>query len=383
MIRKSLITILAVSSVLVLASCRFAGQKEVSDKNIETVRLGFIGPLTGDGANYGTNEKDAIIMAVEEINGSNYLPGKRLDVIFEDGECDGKTTTTVANKLINVDNVKVIFGGLCSTETLAAAPITEEKEVILLSAFSTSPEITKAGDFVFRTVPSDDGITKFVAELAKKSGHERIALLSENNDYGLGLHNGFKKWVPEVGLEIVKEITYLPGAKDFRTDILQLKSKNPDAIFANPQTGVGAGLILKQIRELSWDVQVYGVYVFTGSDALTTGGKAMEGLIAVNPPIVEKDVNPKGSEFMNKYISRFGAPQDNFLIASAYDNVYLIADAIKNVGLNSKGIRYYLYNLDSFTGAAGTYHFDKNGDVVGISFSMQTIKDGKVVPYEG
>ena len=91
-----------------------------------TIRLGFIGPLSGDGASYGRDEKNAIELAVQEINDSNYLAGTRLEVRYEDSKCSGKEASVAAQKLIAVDRVKIILGGVCSGETLGAAPSAEK-----------------------------------------------------------------------------------------------------------------------------------------------------------------------------------------------------------------------------------------------------------------
>jgi len=377
----SVLTVLLISAIA-LSGCRLIRQSGPENKE-GIIKIGYVIPLSGDLAKIGNDLKSALIMATEEINQSDYLDGSQIKLIIEDGQCSGMAAATAAQKLINVDRVKVILGGGCSSEALSIAPIAESNEVILFSSSATSPDLTGAGDFVFRNTPSDVGIADFIAKKLKGSGYSNIALFSENNDYGSAIHHRFQQSAAEVGLNITEQQLFLSGTRDFRTDILRLKQSNPEALLINPQSGVAAGLIVRQTRELGWDVPIYGVGILTSKDALEAGGDAMNGTVNFSTPFVDESLNPKGAEFLKKFTDRFGEPQMKHYTAATYDALYLVADAIKKSGYDSKGIRDYLYGLDSFTGAAGTYHFDKNGDVVGISFSIQTIKDGHVVSYEG
>src|SRR5438309_1367757 len=93
--------------------------------NNEPIKIGFIGPLTGDGAVYGEPYRNMVVMAVEEINKAGGVDGKSIEVVYEDGKCNGKDGANAAQKLVNVDKVQVIIGGVCSSETLAAVPVAE------------------------------------------------------------------------------------------------------------------------------------------------------------------------------------------------------------------------------------------------------------------
>ncbi|MEK7185690.1 MAG: ABC transporter substrate-binding protein, partial [Patescibacteria group bacterium] len=146
------------------------------------IKIGFIGPLSGDAAVYGETEKNAVEIALEEINQSGELK-RRLEVIYEDGKCSGKDAVTAAQKMINIDKVSIIFGGVCSSETLGLAPVVESNKVVLFSAFSSSPLISQSGDYVFRKSPSDSDFGKADAELIASQGIKRVAMISENSDY--------------------------------------------------------------------------------------------------------------------------------------------------------------------------------------------------------
>ena len=374
---KKLIVVLFLFALTWLGGCGiWPHQTNVSEA--EVIKLGFIGPLSGEGAVWGNDEKNATLMAVEEINNSNYIPGRKLEVIFEDGQCSGIGAATAAQKLVNIDRVKIVLGGTCSDETLAAAPITEQARVILFSSFSSNPALTDAGDYVFRNSPSDDTLSNFTADLINKK-HSKIAIISGNSSYTVGVRDVFVKRVLENGAEIVSDQLYNIEEKDFSTYILKIKQSEPDAIFINPYAGLSGGLIVKKIKELGVDVPLYGTFIFGGSDVKEIAGPALNNLIFTDAPSA---MGSKGDYVVNKFKEKFGEFQNSYQIGAKYDAVYIIADAIRSVGLDTARIRDYLYGLENYDGAIGNYRFDQNGDTASLEWAAKIIKDGEAVPYE-
>ncbi len=142
------------------------------------IRIGFVGPLTGEVATVGENAKIAVQVAADEINAKGGVKGKKIEVIYEDGKCNAKDATSAGTKLISVDKVVAIIGGLCSGETLAIAPLAEKAKIPLISYASTNPKITEAGDYIFRFVASDSFQGVYAADyIVKTKGVKRVALL--------------------------------------------------------------------------------------------------------------------------------------------------------------------------------------------------------------
>ena len=102
-----------------------------SNMERETIKIGYIGPLTGDVASIGIAGKNGMILAVEEINKKGGINGKLIEAIYENSKCNGKDASSAAQKLVNMDDVDYIVGGYCSSETIGAYPITEENKRIL------------------------------------------------------------------------------------------------------------------------------------------------------------------------------------------------------------------------------------------------------------
>lgn len=363
--------------VIVLVSGYMVISKPVST---EPIKIGFIAPLTGDAAVYGIDERNATTLAVDEINANGGIKGRKIEVIYGDGRCSGKDAANEAQKLVNVDQVKVIIGGGCSSETLAAAPITEAGKVILFSPFSSSPDITNAGDYVFRNYPSDADVVKQQAQSVFNAGYKKVAIISENSDYAISSKTIFIAEIKKLGGEIVADEVFKSGERDFKTSILKLKTANPDAIFINPQSGVTGGLLLKQLREAGVTTQTFSYFVFGDKDAIKTAGSAINGMIYFDTAGL---TTAKGQAFNDKYIARFGPIQSSaYGVGAQYDAVYILANAIGKCGENTTCIKNYLYNMPLYEGVIGKYNFDSNGDIKGISALVpKIVKDGVAELY--
>lgn len=341
------------------------------------IKIGFVGPLTGDAAVYGTDERNAVTLAVEEINRTG-TSGRQIEVIYEDGKCSGKDAATAVQKLINIDKVKIILGGTCSSETLAMAPIAEQSRVLVFSAFSSSPEITKAGDYVFRNAPSDLDVARGYADyIVKKAGYKNLAILSENSDYGMGVRQVFSDAFKNLGGTIVTDEVFRQEERDFRVHIAKIKNAKPQAVFINPQAGTTGGLALKQLRELGITVPIFSVFVFSGEDARTAAGQTAEGLVFFDVAGLTTD---KGKEFKDKFIARFGKISGNdYEVGARYDSVYIIAGAITKCAEDTDCLKQYLYDMNWYDGVIGRYKFDANGDVIGINpLIPKTIRNSEI-----
>lgn len=343
----------------------------VACQTAETIELGFIGPLTGDVASYGMTERHATELAIEEINARGGIRGKHVRVIYEDGACSGKEAAIAAEKLLNVDRVNIILGGGCSGETLGAAQVTEKHNAILFSAFSSSPDITTAGDYVFRNAPSDAQGGEDLARLIIDDGHMHVAILSEQTDFAHALRAVFRQHFERLGGEIVADETYGTDVKDYRTHLLKIREVAPDALILNPQSGISGGLAARQARELGIGVPLYGNMGFGSADAKATGGSALTGLKYIDAPGLS-DANPQAQAFIGKFRELYGEPANEYEAAARYDSVHILADALEACGEETSCIRDYLYSLQ-YNGTIGMYSFDRNGDVQGIRYRMKIL----------
>ena len=103
--------------ILIVVGISYFGKNSSQPTSQEPIKIGFIGSLSGDAASYGETEKNTTELALEEINSKGGINGRVVNIVYEDGKCNGKDATNAVQKLINIDKVKIIFGGTCSAET--------------------------------------------------------------------------------------------------------------------------------------------------------------------------------------------------------------------------------------------------------------------------
>ena len=347
----------------------------------ETVKLGWISALSGPVAYYGQPSLNGAQIAIEEINNEGGINGKKVELIIEDGKCDPKEAATVAQKLINLDNVKVILGGHCSPETLGAAPIAEQNKVILFASVSTSPGITNAGDYIFRNSPVSTQMAIIMANFAYNEDFRRIAIITEQTAYAKPIVDTFKKEFERLGGEITNFEEYPSEQNEFRDAITKIKNSDPDAIFISPQSQQKADLIIRQIKELGIQKQLFGNDVIGSNIGLALYQGNAEGLIFAQAQFDKED--PMYREFVAKYKAKYNVDEIPYegWTAESYDAVKLIAEAIKEVGYDSNKIKEYLYNVKDWKGASGSLTIDEFGDG-SRKYGLGIIKDDTLQDYQ-
>lgn len=368
---KQLIWFIIIVVVAIAAIALYGGGKDT------TIKIGTILPLTGDASSYGESESRAIQIAVEEINKSGGVNGKTLELVNEDGKCDAQAAGTAAQKLVSIDQVKVIVGGACSGETLAAAALTEPAKVILISPSASSPKVTTAGDFVFRTYPSDALAGKIAATYAVNTlKAKKAAVISELTDYAQGLREVYKTTFTGLGGTVVADETYTTGETDFRTQVLKVKSAKPDVVYVVVQSPTPGIAIFKQLRENKVNIAYTTAEVLLDRQVVKDNKDVLEGVIGVEPA-VDWENNAKAKVFRDAHRAKFAGADPGTFAANAYDAVYLIAEAIKANGLDPSKIRDFLYAVKDWPGTVGPLTIDANGDPV-MGENVRKIMNGEV-----
>lgn len=359
--------------MIVIIAIYFSVQGKKSDS---IIHLGFIGPQTGDLAVYGEIEKNVTQIAVDEINKDGGINGKQIQVTYEDDQCMGKNALSAAQKLINVDRIKILLV-TCSQSVLPIAPIAEKEHALVFASYAASSAISNAGDYTFRNAYSNADITRVAAEnvIAKYS---KIAIISEVTDYAADLRDNFKKEFIQKGGVISAEENFQAGNKDFGTIVTKVLATKPEAVFINP-TGDATGIpLLGKIRELGYKGQIYANFFAGGKKVQAT--KEAEGMIYFSDPVVSD--SPRKADLLEKYKTRYGVyPDYEYPTVARYDSIYILAQAIKSAGEDPTAIKNYLYQMPEFTGALGTYRFNERGDITNVQPVVNQIIKGEAVKY--
>lgn len=352
------------------------------------IKVGVIGPLSGEGATYGQAMKRGIDMAVEEINLSGGLESVKLVAIYEDSQLSPKGGINAFNKLSQMDKVPIVFGAAGSSVSLAIAPFAQKNKVVLFSSISTADTLKDAGEYFFRNIPPNkiQAITAayFIKGHLKK---QNTSIFYENNDYGINMSEIFSKKFGEIGGEILTNTSYESGQSDFKHQLYKIKAKNPQVIYV-PGTYQENALIIRQARQLGMDA------VFVAGDGayspqlIKIAGKAAEGFYCTLMSLPSKDKSSLVSQFDSKYRKKYGE-SPNVYSAYSYDAVKMVAEAIRLYlelkktcsvqGLPSgKNLKDTLQKI-WYEGITGITRFDSDGEPADKFYSIYTVKNGAFV----
>src|SRR5215212_2063847 len=155
--------------------------------------VGEYGSLTGSEATFGQSTHNAIMLAVDEINSSGGVGGRKIKVLTEDDQSKADEAANAVTKLISQNQVVAVLGEVASSNSLAAAPICQANKVPMITPSSTNPSVTEKGDYIFRMCFLDDyqggSMAKYIVNTL---GLKKAALLIDNkSDYSTGLAKFF------------------------------------------------------------------------------------------------------------------------------------------------------------------------------------------------
>ena len=363
------ILIASIIAVSLLSACTPNGGG--NDK----VRIGVFMSTTGTTANFGISSVNGIKLATDEINAAGGINGKPVELLVQDDRSDPSEAATIVTKFVTQDQVHAVIGEVASSRSLAAAPIAQNAKIPMLTPSSTNPEVTKKGDFIFRSCFIDPVQGAAIAQFAAKSLGAKTAaiMVDRKNDYSTGLEKVISETFTKFGGKMVATQSYQEGDQDFNAQLTSLKGANPEVIFV-PGYYNDVGLIAKQARDKGITVPLIGGDGWDSEQLYKIGGTALNGSYFTNH-YSPYDTDPKVVKFVTDYKAKYGSTPDA-LAATAYDAARIMFDAIKrSKSLAGPDIRDALAATKDYPGVTGTVTFNQNRDAV-KPIVMIEIKDG-------
>ncbi len=342
----------------------------------DTILIGEVGSLTGSEAAFGISTKNGIALAVEEANAAGGVKGKKLEVRVYDDQSKPEEAANATTRLITQDKVKVVLGEVASSNSLAMAPIAQEKKVPMITPSSTNPKVTEVGDYIFRVCFIDPFQGFVMAKYARdelKFG--KVAILKDvKSAYSMGLAEVFERKFTEMGGKIVATESYSKGDSDFRAQLTALKKQKAEGIYV-PGYYNDVGIIARQAKELGVKAVMMGGDGWDSDKLFELGGAAVEGAFVSNHYSAE-DPSPVVQNFITKYKAKFGGVPDS-LAALGYDSAQVAIEAMKRApDLSGPALRDAIAQTKDFQGVAGKISLDDKRNAVKPAVVLK-VKDGK------
>lgn len=373
------VAMVVLAALMVVAIAWQNGWQRISILD-SSIKIGFIAPLSGDAAVYGIPGKNVVAMAVQEINTAGGINGKPLEVIYVDGKCTPAGGAAAMQELVATHQVKVVIGGFCSSESLAAISIAAANNVTMLSPASSSPDLTGVSPFFFRNYPSDAAQGRVLAEAAyTQKKFKKVAFIQEQSDYPVGIYRAFASRFEQLGGIVTKE-EFAKDTTDFVVRLTTLRQGNPDALFVDTQTPASAERIFATLTTLKWKPFLLVSDVVPGdTDTISRNSSLLEGAL-----LAEFDTDENNTRFQTMraaYLRKYSEdmPYQSYG-QTEYDAAYLVRDALLNVGNDAQKIAAWLRGISRWQGASGSITIGPDGDRVS-GHSLRMIKNGEVVPF--
>lgn len=336
----------------------------------EPIHIGTVGPWS---ETFGLMNKRGIDLALEEINARGGVRGRTLRALVGDDQGDGSQAAAIAGELLANREVIGVVGHVTSGAMMAAARVYDGGLPAIATTAST-PDLTGISPWVFRVISSDsaNGIT--IARFVTSLGARRAAILYENNSYGRGLAESFRRSFAG-HIVTIDPIPSEPDA-DYEPYASWLKGRAPDVVFVAGTDGSGLGL-LRAARRVGLSTRFIGG---DGWASIVSDTVAAEGAF-VATPFTAQDPRAAAQRFVTAFRARYQLEPDGNA-ALAYDATMLLARAIEEAGPSRTRVREWLATLgerEPFSGVTGPISFDASGDVVGKGVVVTRVRGGQML----
>ncbi|MEA4849822.1 MAG: ABC transporter substrate-binding protein [Clostridiaceae bacterium] len=372
------LTLIVVMAISLLTGCaQPAPSNEPAAPAEEVIRIGVFEPLTGANAGGGQLELEGIELA------NKLYPevlGKKVELVVVDNKSDKVEAATAAARLVEKEKVPVIIGSWGSSLAMAAGDVVKNAKIPAMGTSCTNPLVTQGNEYYFRVCFIDPFQGTVMANYAaNKLGAKKAAIIQEvSSDYAVGLAkfftDNFKKFTGDEN-SIITVANYNTGDQDFTAQLTNIKSMNPDVIFA-PGNFTESALVIKQARQLGIKTPIIGGDAWEAPEFIEIGGEAVEDVVFSTFFASEKPITEESTKLIDAYKAEYGK-DPAAVTALGYDAYLIIIKAIEQAGAaDSASIHQALLNTKDFQGAAGIVNFDENRNAI-KSAVIKTVKDGK------
>ncbi len=372
----------------------------------ETIKIGWIGPLSGWGAAGGTAIMRGAQLAIDHVNAKGGIDGRPLELITRDSEAKPAVAINAARELIDRENVLALIGKYDSSSAKALNPVLHEAGVpmmLSIAAATKNIEYNRDPNFLFRTSGNDRYIADFLVDFIQKElGASRIAIGYEDTGYGFGGRDDITAALKRRGMKPAAKVKFSRPDTDMTAQALVVKRSDADVIILYSIAKADA-MMIKSLEKVGAKIPVVCAWAASSPELWQFAGPLAEGTFVMQTysfldPKLDALGQTVAADFMNKYglkdISDMVTPA---FTAHAYDGMTLLAAAMAKTQLlydkaslaeDRRKIREALEDgLGPVQGLIKTYDpaftKDNHDSVLAEDYLMTVWTQGKLIPYTG
>jgi branched-chain amino acid transport system substrate-binding protein len=336
------------------------------------IKIGGLFSLSSWAAEGGKQELNSAVLAVEDINANGGINGRRIKLVVEDNGSDLKQTVSAFRKLEALDKVSAIIGPNWAEFVAIAAPLAAAKRIPILTPSGYHENNSRAEPWTFVLWPSPSNAAGLLVDEMVRREISKVSVLLSENTYYQSVWRALESKLTERGILVVDKMSFAPGLADYRSAIQRVSAGPSQAVIPLLLESGELAAFLKQRQEQKLALPLFGANTIPFDPIVGRDLALANGLTYFDYIVLGSD------DFISRYRERFKS-EPGFASAKAYDAVYLIANAIKECGLERQMIRTCLQRA-RFDGISGHVEFNDRGLIVApqLNSKLFSVVDGKL-----
>lgn len=365
--------------LLLLGGCSYfenakKEQEAFGENNKDDIIIGVAYPI-GE-IDSTTQYIKGIEMGVDEINMGGGINGRKIRLLLKDDEGSVTVGTSVAQSFVDNPEVMAVIGHWNSRVSVAASGIYEKAGMVMMSAASTSPELTKKGyKNIFSYIPNDQQIGEVMVDFAVQKGYTKAVIYYADDSYGRGLANAIEDHAKRRDLKIVDRLTEFGGEQHFRRLRDKWNAFGNEVLFIADVMPQG-GIFVDKIRSFDIDMPIIGSTGLDRSSFIEMLGEKAEDVIIpslFNP----KSINGKIRTFVNRFKAEYAVEPDLWAV-QGYEVVKILSYAMMEAeSITPSNIGLELRKIEDWEDTTGVLNFNERGEAEGKTFSKKIVKNGQ------
>lgn len=347
----------------------------------DTVRIAFVGPLTGGNSAIGLGGRNSADLAVK-LRNIDAKAKHQYELVVLDDECKPDTGVQVATKAGSDRGIVAGVTHYCSVVAIATVDTYHRFGLPVIVWGAVLPDITYGNDYkeIHRVngtmINQNETNAKFVTE----RGYKKVAVIHDTTDYGKGHDKYFTQFLTKDGGQIVIDLGVTADQQDFTAELTQIKAKNPEVLYFGGLTPIGVR-IRAQMDKLGLNAQFDGTSGIVNDDFIKALGPLAEGVLAFREGAPAEKL-PGGKKFLEDYNKQgYSNPPEAYgPFANAAADILM--DAIEKVGPDRKKVIAELAKVKDKETIVGKVTFDEHGQNIVPVITKYVVQDGKWVLWE-
>ena len=357
----------------------------------EPYKIGQVGSITGFGSYYGIIQREAALLAVEDINKRGGINGHPLQLTIYDNESDTTKGVLAVKKLIEIDNVLIVFGPNMTGDFKAVMPIYDEKNIVGFASSGSSAVGLPVKKWIFQVSNCSDWAAQRRVEYCKERGWMKLGMLTENSALAMDEAADIKKTAAKLGLQVIVEETMGPTDLDMSPQLVKIAAAKPDAILGSGSSSLIVAA--KNRKTLGIKIPFVGGNTIATNTFINVAKDAAEGvivggagLLTAPEQIPDSHIVKKQASYVDKlFREKYNKPADCYA-GNMWDPYLMVAEALKRSGPDRVKLRDEIEKTKNFVGAQGIFTFSPEGhrgpgveylamyEVVGGKFKLVSLR---------